>query len=406
MAAKVIKPVKINILQTGNNSFKLVNYMTSDMTASSIRLFYDDKKGIRREIPLAFTDTSGTPVDSIAIPAWSVSNFMATLTQPAVNARDKGTFVLRFTGQIGGADRTIEQLITPHFLTHVSDASGQWDVYEYDLGGNRIANLTQGLLRGVPYYHAQPNPADSDVALFYADSGCSGNWSCLYEMTKSTGQFMNFQTSGAYWWKRDGSGTDNSLNYPLGGTCMFLPQDGSYSANGGMLAATGYTGTQRITGRSDIIFFADGQLALMVDMANFRVIPVDTNQCSSYNKLDQQYNETNPVFHPTLNKIAFDSDRLGTMDPALGYMAPYNLFVADAVNGGTVTQLTNAPAGVTGYDEPAWSPDGAKLLASGQVDASDYSRIFLLPATGGVPVPVTKDDGNHYYPQWLNYLGQ
>jgi Tol biopolymer transport system component len=144
----------------------------------------------------------------------------------------------------------------------------------------------------------------------------------------------------------------------------------------------------------------------MIDMANYRVIPVDTGQCTSYSNLDGEYNDFAPVYHPTLNKIVFASNRDGSNHPDYDNRYPYNIYTADAVDGGSVVRLTTAPDNVLGYDSAAWSPDGERLLAAGILSQNGYSQIYLMPAGGGTPTPITLDAGHHYYPQWLRYLGQ
>jgi hypothetical protein len=334
---------------------------------------------------------------------------MVSLTQPAVNAREKGTFILRFTRQVGNTDRVVEQLITPHFLTDVADAYGQWDIYEYDLLGNKIINLTESLPRGPAYYDAQPNPVNSDLFIFNTCSDCINQFPDLYQLTKSTGQISPLvsQTPDySNWWSKDGSRIVNTDEYdPWAQTCGFnLPISGSFSSDGAQLAA----GAIRVSSKGHIIILADNKMSRIVDMVNYRVRSVNIGSCvTDLDYLDStQYQEMNPVYHPSLNKIVFTSDWQGSLDPDFGYMIPYNIYAANDVDGGAVVRLTNAQSNTLGYFDAAWSPDGDKLLTAGQAFVNDYTQIYTVPPSGGTPTPVTKDDGMHYYPKWLRYLGQ
>ena len=58
-------------------------------------------------------------------------------------------------------------------------------------------------------------------------------------------------------------------------------------------------------------------------------------------------------------------------------------------SGGTASKLVNGPV-LT----PAWSPDGAWIAYS------NFDEIFIVPSSGGVPVPVTSGPELDFHPSW------
>jgi Tol biopolymer transport system component len=61
-----------------------------------------------------------------------------------------------------------------------------------------------------------------------------------------------------------------------------------------------------------------------------------------------------------------------------------------SVSGGSPLRVTN------GHDEesPAWSPDGRKIVYVENISTT-LSRVFIAPASGGAPTPITKNNGYH-----------
>jgi hypothetical protein len=414
VAAKVIKPVKFNILQTGNKSFKIINYQNVDMTGAldAFKLFYYNKSSELKEITLAFVDSNGIPVPEITIAKQSTSSYRvlpAFPTKPEDMPKEKGTFLLQFTGKLGVKDVVAEQLITPHFIAStVSMTTGQADISEYDLQGNRIANLTESLPHATErdtYAWAVPNPINSDLVLFYDCRDCAGERN-LYQLTKSTGHITLIanRTYHDAMWSKDGSTILHLENEAsLKTLCPFSSvEEGSFSPDGIRLVAEGVLSELR----SDVIV-VDSGANRKVDMENYTMVPFDCNN------LDLKYRERHPEYHPHRNKIVFYSDRDGKDDFDQPYpdnttyaKYPWNIYVVEDIVGAPVNRLTTAPEGTDGYFDATWSPDGENLLMTGYLDPDGLSYIYIIPASGGTPRRVTQDGAAHSYPKWLRYLGE
>lgn len=293
------------------------------------------------------------------------------------------------------------QLVTPHFLTHV-EVNGQWDIYEYDLLGNRIYNLTGNLSRGIAYYDGIPSPVNPDLLIFSSYSGCAEGWSCLRLLTKSTGQVVNFGKFGIFWWSRDGlriysqdkyydfmGGTWNTLSMD---SCNYLISYSSFSPDKSKLVTEGwyYNPSTGYYDLYDILILTDWDLTHVIDMNTRNLVAVDNITCSDYGT-DEDFMDAIPDFHPSDDKIIFTSDADGV----------YTIYLVDLAFG-AMQRLTDASSGERGYFEATWSPDGEKILMAG----GELSEIYFMPADGGTPTRITNEGIKHYFPRWIRYLGQ
>ena len=109
--------------------------------------------------------------------------------------------------------------------------------------------------------------------------------------------------------------------------------------------------------------------------ANIHLVTADST--GAVNLTDSKSDNRNPAWSADGKKIAFSSNRDGTM----------GLYVMDA-DGKNVTQLTTGP-----YDRvPSWTPDGRTIVFSRTADDS-RTRIYSVPAAGGEPRAIGDGDG-------------
>ncbi len=111
--------------------------------------------------------------------------------------------------------------------------------------------------------------------------------------------------------------------------------------------------------------------------------------------------EAQPAWSPDGTQIAFTSarDRGGRLSAVNGLSAlsPFvqgqggDVFLAPAAGGPAVKLVERA-------SYPAWSPDGQALVF--QSDRSGHWDIWTVPAKGGEPRPLTKDDDIDFQPSW------
>jgi len=424
---------RANILQTGTDTFQIVNLADEDMEGNlnSFRLYYKDINDDYREIPLAFYDETGTrytaPDTPLTIPAQTKSMFTAELTTTPVDPKAPGEYLLVFKGGIGSRGTapydtdyaTINQEITPHFLAH-AETNGQWDIYEYDTNGNRIYNLTGGLPRGAPYYNGIPNPADPGIILYQSTAGCAEAQSCLHLLSKATGQTTNLQKSGLFWWSSDGTkihalrsgyydmqtGTWEPSPWIITDACQysgfFYPPSYSNDETKTAIEALDPYGTEY---DYDILIYTNSVLSHIIDMKTTGSLITlnEPTDCATYGG-DENYRDAAPDYHPTEDKILYSTNAGGTYDPNYSETVPHEIYTAD-INTGAVEKLTNSPAGDRGYYQGAWSPDGQKILMAGQRQG-ETSQIYIMPASGGTPEKITGENTKHYYPRWIRYLGQ
>ena len=423
---------KINIIQTGNDTFQIVNLSDEEMEGdlSSFKLFYDDINDDRYEIALNFIDSAGNPyTDPILIQAQSKSLFTVKLnlqSTPIVNPKIIGEYMLVFKGRIGSEGvapyntsyAVVAQIITPHFLTHVT-VNGQSDIYEYDLRGNRIYNVTEQLPRGTQYHHGIPNPVNPDLVVFQSDMSCPENsafsWTvCSRILTKSTGTLEVAEWVRIPWWSNDGqrvyasdggyydmvTGQFTGLSpwNQLEDLCYGIYQPPSLSFDESMLVIEG--NSELGPNMVDVIIYAPGQpgnAALPTDIVDMNSLSLATTNsstmCDTYWD-DEPYFDTTPAFHPGADRIVFSSDANGA----------FNIYHTD-FSTRTIQALTGATSPDTGYYQPSWSPDGQMILLVGEMQGNS-AQIYIMSETGGTLTRITNEAEPHYYPQWMEYLGQ
>jgi dipeptidyl aminopeptidase/acylaminoacyl peptidase len=105
---------------------------------------------------------------------------------------------------------------------------------------------------------------------------------------------------------------------------------------------------------------------------------------------DGDWDDTQPAWSPDGRCIAFVSSRHDERD----HDHAEDIFVVDAA-GGEPVRLTPG-GGVCAL--PAWSPDGQAIAYLGYADAEDAprnSRLWLIPAAGGLPWCLTMDFDRH-----------
>ena len=99
-----------------------------------------------------------------------------------------------------------------------------------------------------------------------------------------------------------------------------------------------------------------------------------------------------PSFSPDGKEIVLVSNRGITLGSGAVWRAP---FEADAMS-----KAKRILREETLYrTKPQWSPDGARILYSSH-RGSQYDNLYLLPAEGGEPYQVTRDDWDHFDPAW------
>jgi Tol biopolymer transport system component len=95
--------------------------------------------------------------------------------------------------------------------------------------------------------------------------------------------------------------------------------------------------------------------------------------------------EENPKYSPDGKKIAFASDRSGSVE----------IWVCDN-DGSNQVKLTNFGGPLGG--SPNWSPDGRRIAFDSRPEG--YSQIFVINADGGQPHRITKDNVDDTAPSW------
>jgi serine/threonine protein kinase len=97
--------------------------------------------------------------------------------------------------------------------------------------------------------------------------------------------------------------------------------------------------------------------------------------------ITSQGEDDSPQFSPDGKKIAFASNRSGSME----------IWVC-ASDGGSPLQLTHA--GVVGAGSPRWSPDGQRLVYDSNLN------LLIVHAEGGSPRPLTMEASRDILPNW------
>ena len=99
-----------------------------------------------------------------------------------------------------------------------------------------------------------------------------------------------------------------------------------------------------------------------------------------------------PSFSPDGKEMILVSNRGITLGSGAIWRAP---FEADAMS-----KAKRILREETLYrTKPQWSPDGARILYSSH-RGSQYDNLYLLPAEGGEPYQITRDDWDHFDPAW------
>jgi Tol biopolymer transport system component/DNA-binding winged helix-turn-helix (wHTH) protein len=93
-----------------------------------------------------------------------------------------------------------------------------------------------------------------------------------------------------------------------------------------------------------------------------------------------------PEFSPDRTKIAFESDRTGTME-----------IWTCKKDGSDLMRLTNF-GGAQFPGPPRWSPDGQKIVFDSAL--GEHNAIFVMSAEGGVPHPLTREASDALNPSW------
>jgi Tol biopolymer transport system component len=100
-------------------------------------------------------------------------------------------------------------------------------------------------------------------------------------------------------------------------------------------------------------------------------------------RIASTWRDNNPQFSPDGKKIAFISDRAGSLE----------IWVSKA-DGSSPSQLTS----LGGQSTPRWSPDGRRLAFAAFAGAN--ADIFVIDSEGGAPRAITTGPANHNSPCW------
>jgi Tol biopolymer transport system component len=101
--------------------------------------------------------------------------------------------------------------------------------------------------------------------------------------------------------------------------------------------------------------------------------------------ITSQREEDSPQFSPDGKKIAFASNRSGSME----------IWVC-ASDGGNPLQLTQT--GIAAAGSPHWSPDSLRLVYDSQLET--HGDVFMISAEGGAPRRLTTEASSDVLPNW------
>ncbi|MDR6289210.1 TolB protein [Inquilinus ginsengisoli] len=110
---------------------------------------------------------------------------------------------------------------------------------------------------------------------------------------------------------------------------------------------------------------------------------------SGLTRLTHGFNDRQPQWSPRGNRILFQRrTQPGRVD----------VMTVDTAGGGLLT--VTGPAAGGDNSDPSWSPSGAYIVYSGDGSDIDNANLFVVPATGGVPLRLTRSCGYDGAPGW------
>jgi len=124
----------------------------------------------------------------------------------------------------------------------------------------------------------------------------------------------------------------------------------------------------------------DGKKLALTSNGHLSVIGADG---SGLRQLENDGSDRDPAWSPNGQKIAYVASPNGSSSP--------QLFVVPAA-GGVRTDLT--PGSSLIFSQPAWSPDGSKLVVAGSTGGSDFD-LYTLNADGSGLTDLTQDSAKH-----------
>jgi Tol biopolymer transport system component len=143
-------------------------------------------------------------------------------------------------------------------------------------------------------------------------------------------------------------------------------------------------------GYGDTAWSPDGQkIAYFANIAQYEIFTVNPDGTGADNLTDSpNYFDLNPNWAPDGTKIAFSSDRPGTVDDF------YQKIFTMNPDGSGVTRLTSFNFSV---DDPAWSPDKTKIVFE------TYNTIWTMNADGSGASSLTSGQDPDWQPIARNY---
>jgi eukaryotic-like serine/threonine-protein kinase len=102
----------------------------------------------------------------------------------------------------------------------------------------------------------------------------------------------------------------------------------------------------------------------------------------------------NPAWSPDGTRLVYTLENVGITP--LNMELSSDLWIVD-IDGGEPR-----PLGVIDGTDPSWSPNGHRIAYGTRIrgEGASHLDVMTVPAGGGEPVPVTRDDGNDWSPAW------